>query len=697
MMLENDPAQAFLEEARELLAKLEEALLELESDPGHTPSVARVFRNLHTIKGSGAMFGFTEIARFTHDLETAFDKARSGELPLSPELLGLGLVAKDHIQALLETHPDGGGLVPASDAILARLAGVPGMPGAPASAPGAASGSAGGPAGGPSGGPSGGQEAGQAPAGQTATYWVRYRPAADSFVTGCDPLALVEELTALGQHAVVYHPGPDGPLESYDPEKPHGFWDVILVTDAGEEDIRGVFLFVDDGEAVRLEKIGEGRPRGGDLELLAAMTRDPAHDVGALPGLLRGFLLDKLAMRASGKPREAVSHTPGTSSIRVDSGRLDRLVNMVGEMVIIQSRLSQAVNQALDRSCLAQIAEDLERLTDEMRDNALGLRMLPIGTMYGNLRRLVRDVSATLGKDVDFVAEGGDTELDKTVIDRLKDPLVHILRNSLDHGVEPPADREGAGKSRRGLVRLWAGHVGGEVVLRVSDDGRGLDAEKIKRKAQAKGLLAPDADPERREIFNLIFEPGFSTAEAVSDLSGRGVGMDVVKRALEALRGSVDIDSEPGRGTTLTIRLPLTLAIIDGFCVVIGQGSYIVPLTALRGFQERIPGENRKTVDIIERMGKMVPCVSLRALFGIREDRPDFERVVVAEVDGMEVGLAVDRVVGRQQAVIKSLDEMYKNVNFITGTTINGDGSISLILDVPRLVDFAASHAATAQ
>jgi two-component system chemotaxis sensor kinase CheA len=681
MSMENDPAQAFLEEARELLAKLEEALLELEVDPTSGPNMSRAFRNLHTLKGSGAMFGFTEIARFTHDLETAFDRARSGELPVSPQLLSLGLAAKDHIQALLEVDPGGGDLAPASDAILARLAEVLGKPGDAADRPGQPDAAAA--PGGANGGPSAAFE----------TYWIRYRPGPDSYVTGCDPLGLVEELTSLGRHAVVYHPGQDEPLEAYDPEKPHGFWDVILTTDAGEEAVRGVFLFVDDGLAVRLEKIADGIPRGGDLELLAGIAREKGRDGEGLPGLMRGFLADKLAMRKTGKAREAVSHTPGTSSIRVDSGRLDRLVNMVGEMVIIQSRLSQAVNQTLDRGTLAQLAEDLERLTDEMRDNALGLRMLPIGTVYGNLRRLVRDVSTALGKDVEFVAEGGDTELDKTVIDRLKDPLVHILRNSLDHGIESPGDRERVDKPDRGLVRLWAGHVGGEVVIRVSDDGRGLDPERIKRKAQAKGLLAPDADPDRRELFNLIFEPGFSTAEAVSDLSGRGVGMDVVKRALDALRGSVDIDSEPGKGTSLTIRLPLTLAIIDGFCVVIGQGSYIVPLTALRGFQERMPGEDDKVVDVIERMGRMLPCVSLRGLFGIREARPAFERVVVAEVDGVEVGLAVDRVVGRQQAVIKSLDEMYKNVNFITGTTINGDGSISLILDVPRLVDFAASRA----
>ena len=685
MTMAHDPSHTYLEEAQELLAKLEEALLELEIDPSSTSNMSRAFRNLHTIKGSGAMFGFTEIARFVHDLETAFDKVRGGEVALSPELVALALEAKDHIQALLETDPDGGELTAASDTLLSRLAAL--LRRSTGNAQPAAGDDA----------RAASYDAPQGPRG-FATYWVRYRPGPDAYVTGCDPLGLVEELTLLGQSALVYHPGPEGPLDAYDPETPHGFWDVVLNTDQGEEAIRDVFLFVDDGNAVRLEKVGDGIPRAGDLELLSAIARDAGGDAEALPGLLRGFLTQKLAMRRRGDPGECASQgapqAKGGSSIRVDSARLDRLVNMVGEMVIIQSRLTQAVNQALDRSCLAQIAEDLERLSDEMRDNALGLRMLPIGTVYGNLRRLVRDVSATLEKDVECVTEGGDTELDKTVIDHLKDPLVHILRNSLDHGIESGAQRERAGKPRRGTVRLWAGHVGGEVVLKVSDDGRGLDPEKIKRKAQAKGLLAPDADPDRRELFNLIFEPGFSTAEAVSDLSGRGVGMDVVKRALEALRGSVDIDSEPGQGVVLTIRLPLTLAIIDGFNVIIGKGSYIVPLTALRGFQERPASDAHKIVDVVERMGRMLPCVNLREVFGIRDERPTYERVVVAEVDGEEVGLAVDRVVGRQQAVIKSLDAINKSVNYITGTTINGDGGISLILDVPRLVELVASHPA---
>ncbi|EPR43967.1 CheA signal transduction histidine kinase [Desulfovibrio sp. X2] len=680
MMQEHDPVDIFREEVRELLADLEETLLELEGDPCDADKVARAFRDLHTIKGSGAMFGFAEIARFTHDLETAFDRVRSNTLPLSAELLGIALEAKDHIQALLGTSQDGAGLTEASDALLARLARLLESPGKDACPPGADLAA---------------EPAGEHGAHREATFWVRYRPTPDSFVTGCDPLGLIEELCGLGESVVVFHPGEPAPLAEHDPERPHGWWDVLLATGQGENAVRDVFLFVDDGGAVRVEHVGDGRPRRDDLDRLAAVAgecRDAACEDG-LPELLRRSLREKLERRRAPKAAEAASAGRGDSSIRVDASRLDHLVNMVGEMVIIQSRLSQAVDKALDRAVLAQIAEDLQRLTDAMRDNALGLRMLPIGTVYGNLRRLVRDVSASLGKNVEFVAEGGDTELDKTVIDRLKDPLVHILRNSLDHGIESPAERAAAGKAEQGTVRLWAGHVSGEVVIRVSDDGKGLDQEKIRRKAQAMGLIAPEAELERKELLNLIFEPGFSTAEKVSDLSGRGVGMDVVKRSIEALRGKMEIDSEPGKGVVLTVRLPLTLAIIDGFCVLIGSGSYIVPLTALRGFQERPCGQDHPVVGVIERMGRLLPCVNLRALFGVAEERPDYERIVVAEVGGTEIGLAVDKVVGRQQAVIKSLDEMYRNVAFISGTTINGDGSISLILDVQRLVEFAAARA----
>lgn len=375
------------------------------------------------------------------------------------------------------------------------------------------------------------------------------------------------------------------------------------------------------------------------------------------------------------------------ATLRVDAARLDSVVNMAGELVILQSRLRQAV-KANDIEAAAAVDEDLERLTDAMRDVALGLRMLPIGTVFSQFTRLVRDLSATLGKEVEFVAVGGDTELDKTVIDRLKDPLIHLLRNCLDHGIESPEARQAADKSPRGTITLSASHSGGNVVIRITDDGRGIDAVAVRRKALEKGLIAPDADIGEKDLFDLIFAPGFSTAAKVSDISGRGVGMDVVKRNIEALRGTVELESAAGTGTTVTIRLPLTLAIIDGFCVLVGGESFIVPLVNLRGFQERFISGEVRVVDTIERMGDLIPLVSLRRLFGAPGPQPSYERVVVTEVEGEIVGFSVDKVVGRQQAVIKSLDDCYRDLKWISGTTINGDGSISLILDIPQLIRF---------
>jgi two-component system chemotaxis sensor kinase CheA len=364
---------------------------------------------------------------------------------------------------------------------------------------------------------------------------------------------------------------------------------------------------------------------------------------------------------------------------------------MVGELVILQSRLRQAAKaRALD--AVTEVDEDLERLTDNLRDVALGLRMLPIGSVFSQFTRLTRDLAASLGKDVEFVALGGETELDKTVIDRIKDPLVHLLRNSLDHGLERPEERLAAGKSPQGRVTLSANHSGGNVVIVIADDGRGIDVAAVRRKALERGLIAPEAEPTEKELFDFIFAPGFSTAAKVSDVSGRGVGMDVVKKNIEALRGTVELSSVLGQGAAVTIRLPLTLAIIDGFNVMVGGDSFIVPLVNLRGFQERFVEGQVRTVDTIERMGSMAPVVSLRRLFDVPGDQPGYERVVITEAEGETVGFCVDKVIGRQQAVIKSLDDCYRHLKWISGTTINGDGSISLILDVPQLVRFVRSR-----
>ncbi|MFW5837591.1 MAG: chemotaxis protein CheA, partial [Desulfovibrionaceae bacterium] len=479
----------------------------------------------------------------------------------------------------------------------------------------------------------------------------------------------------------------------------------LLCTPKDEDSVRDVFFFAEGGDTVAIRRVGDCSLRDRDYEeLLDTAAASPADDHDAVGQLLE----EKVKTWVSGRttkteepgqaqaPAETQVRQPATqapSSIRVDSSRLDDLVNMVGELVIIQSRLAQSVTRGGD-PVLGQISEDLERLTDAMRDNALAIRMMPIGATFGTFRRLVRDLSTSLEKDVQFVTIGEETELDKTVIDRLKDPLVHVLRNAIDHGLEPPEARKAAGKPEEGTVELAAVHSSGEVLITVKDDGRGIDPAKIKTKAADRGLIPAETDLSDKEAFSLLFEPGFSTAEEVSNVSGRGVGMDVVKRSIEALRGTVEIDSAPGRGTRLTLRLPLTLAIIDGLSVRVGEESYILPLAHVEACQERfLQPETVQELEVIERMDRLIPCISLRKMLDVPGDQPDYERVVIVNLEGAQAGLAVDTVVGRQQAVIKSLEGVGDGADWISGTTINGDGGISLILDVPQLVRYAAKEA----
>jgi len=699
-MQEVDPSIGlYVEETRELLGELERGLLELEHTPQDMERVDACFRAMHTIKGGGAMFGFEEISRFTHDVETVLDRVRSGLLPVTRELLSLTLAAKDHILALLEAprSQSDPALRAASDALLASFADfLPDSKGhlAPASLE--------------TGSPAAMSEAEEfacaSQPGPPSIYWARFRPVARILNTGNDPVRLLADMDAMGLVRIRRHgPMPDLDDPAFDPEQTYGVFDMLVRTPCGINSLRDVFIFVEGDSEVHIERIHQGALRADDLsELLAALESLAESPPEAVISALDQALATKVALISEAKartqskasalraadatPQRQIAHPPA-ATLRVDAARLDSVVSMVGELVILQSRLRQAV-KARDLEAAAAVDEDLERLTDDLRDVALGLRMLPIGTVFSQFTRLTRDLSSNLGKDVAFEALGGDTELDKTVIDRIKDPLVHLLRNSLDHGVETPADREEAGKQPQGRIILAASHSGGNVVISITDDGRGIDPAVIRQKAIDRGLLAPDVEVSDKELFDFIFAPGFSTAATLSDVSGRGVGMDVVKRNIEALRGTVEVASTLGQGTIVTIRLPLTLAIIDGFNVLIGRDSFIVPLVNLRGFQERfITGEIRP-VETMERMGELIPVVSLRRLFALPGAQPAYERVVVTEVEGEMVGLCVDKVVGRQQAVIKSLDNCYRHLKWISGTTINGDGSISLILDVPQLIRF---------
>jgi two-component system chemotaxis sensor kinase CheA len=375
------------------------------------------------------------------------------------------------------------------------------------------------------------------------------------------------------------------------------------------------------------------------------------------------------------------------TSLRVAADKLDRLVDLVGELVIVQAQVSQIVTERSD-PILTILAEQLERLSNDLRDSTLGIRMLPIGTAFSKFRRLVRDLSSELGKEIELVTRGEETELDKTVLERLGDPLVHLIRNSIDHGIDPPEVRKAAGKRPGGQILLEAEHSGSEVLIRITDDGKGMNADLLRQKAVEKGLIAAEAELSEQEALKLIFLPGFSTAAKVTNISGRGVGMDVVHRAIDALRGAIEIKSKPGQGTTITIRLPLTLAIIEGLQVQCADSYYVIPLSLVEECVEL----QSKDVDptrnqqIIHLRGELVPYIHLRRWFQMDGEPPSIEQIVITGVEGQRIGIVVDRVVGEHQTVIKSLGRVYRDVEGISGATIKGDGTLALILDVPRLV-----------
>jgi two-component system chemotaxis sensor kinase CheA len=385
--------------------------------------------------------------------------------------------------------------------------------------------------------------------------------------------------------------------------------------------------------------------------------------------------------------RQQHEQQTAATSVRVAAEKLDILVNLVGELVTVQARLSQKAAMERDPELLA-ITEVVERLTAELRDNTLSIRMLPIDVTFSKLRRLVRDLSNELGKTILLKTEGGDTELDKTVIEQLNDPLIHILRNSIDHGIETPDQRRTTGKDEQGIIHLKAEHSGANVLIHISDNGAGIDPEHVRRKAVQRGLLAPDAERTDKELLQLIFAPGFSTADAVTSVSGRGVGMDVVKRSIENLRGAIDIESKKGKGTTITLKLPLTLAIIDGLLVQIDKDKFVLPLAAIEECVELTRKDLAMTHgrNILNIRGQIVPFVPLRERFGIQSKAPEIEQVVINTVDGQRVGIVVDRVIGEHQIVIKTMNALYKNVEEVSGATILGDGTVALILDVQKLL-----------
>lgn len=687
--------EAYREEAYELLVELETSLLELEETPDDAEQIGRVFRAMHTIKGSGSMFGFDDIADFTHEVETVFDRVREGHIAVDKELVNLALSARDQIKAMLDAS-DGGEPIDTlrSQEIITSLQKL--LPGTESDEEASSSVAI-------HEQPATGNEQSE-----EVTYRIRFRPAHHIFLNGTNPILLLNEIRELGDCRIMAQTDAIPQLEAYDSESCYTYWDIILTTGRGINAVKDVFIFVEDDcdlsvdvidqedllENADYKRIGEILVERGDVSSAELnQVLDGQKRIGEIlvaeemvdQQIIESALIEQQHVKTM---REKRKETITASSIRVDADRLDCLVDLVGELVTVQARLSQKAALQNDPELLL-ISEVVERLTAELRDNTMSIRMLPIGTTFTTFKRLVRDLSGELGKEVVMTTDGGETELDKTVIERLNDPLVHIIRNSIDHGIEAPDIRAASGKPQQGTVHLSAAHSGADVLIRISDDGAGLDSEAIRKKAAKKGLIAADAELTEKDIFQLIFAPGFSTAAEITGVSGRGVGMDVVKRCVEALRGSIDVSSEKGAGTIITLKLPLTLAIIDGLLVKIGKVDYVLPLSVVEECVELTRADADRAIErsMMNFRGNVLPYLSLRKLFRVNGQTPAMEQVVVADANGEKIGLGVDRVIGQHQTVIKTLSKVYKDVKAVSGATILGDGTVALILDIIQLVD----------
>lgn len=656
-------AEIFREEASELLQSIEKGLMDLEATPSDTELVNSIFRSMHTIKGSGAMFGFTELSQFVHEFETAFDDLRNGRAEVSKELIGLSLQACDQIGKLMDAVD---GTDQDNQRILESLRQLmrPNADGAPVSAPTEETADA---------EVIGDQAQSTAPTATDAVITtVRFWLGTDALRLGSNPALLIDELRAFGETTVRALDDRIPTLGDLDPSDCLTGWEVEVAADLSDDDIDMVFLFVRDEMELTVEKRG-AEPiapvdTGSDKSEHASTAAKPA------------------AEPTPTQPQAAAKQTAG-ETMRVATERLDELMDRVGELVIAEARL-QALTGATSDPAMMSVAEDIQRLVAGLRDATMSMRMVPIGSILGRFRRLMRDLSSSLNKPLDFVTVGEDTELDKTVIELLADPLVHILRNSVDHGLETPEERLAAGKPETGTIELGAKYSGAEVLITVRDDGRGLNSEKIREKAISRGLMTEKDDLSDNEIFRMIFQPGFSTVDKVTELSGRGVGMDVVMRTIGSLRGEIDLASELGKGTTLTLRLPLTLAIIDGMLIDVGGERYTIPLAAV---EECVELPALHTVghggsSYLNIRGELVPFVRLRYLFEIDGEPPEFQKVVVVSSAGGRVGLVVDRIIGNYQTVIKQLSRFHACLKFFSGATILGDGTVALILDATQLV-----------
>ncbi|PID90205.1 MAG: chemotaxis protein CheA [Bacteroidetes bacterium] len=671
----------FVEEAYELIDELEKAVLELEEDHENPDLVQRVFRIMHTLKGNSSMFGFEEIDRFTHHMETIYDLIRSGDREVTPMTMEVTLRSVDHLRNLLdEAGRESEQLMAQQEGLMHQMDEIIDgnesevSPAVAADAPMVEQPLV--------------TESEEGEAAERETFFIRFTPVSDIFNNGTNPLYQIDELRALGDCRVRVNMEAVPPLDVIDPQFCYTSWEVVLSTSQGRNAIDDVFIFVEGDAEIEVELV-DGSDLLSNRRFLVSLEKLWATHPRVTVDQVKGAIPEQVVVEALPQEESAArqnSKNMAISSIRVASEKLDELMNLVSELVTTQARLTLFAEES-NQPGLTSISENVQKLSRQLRDIAFSIVLIPIENLVTRFHRLVRDLSKNLKKDVRFVTEGTDTELDKTIIEGLADPLLHILRNSLDHGIEDAATRERAGKPKQGTILLKAFYSGTNVLVQVSDDGRGIDPAAIQAKAVERGIIAADRKLSKRETLDLLFLPGFSTAEEVSDVSGRGVGMDVVKRKIMELRGEVELESELGVGTTITIKMPLTLSIIDGLLVKVADTSYVIPLSAV---DKIYAVEHTRVIDqfndLVVLDGVQIPYFNLRREFKLPEFPDVMEQVVVVHYEERKVGFVVDTVIGEYQAVLKPLSKHYKNQDMISGATILGDGTVALVMDTNRIV-----------
>lgn len=727
--------EIFLQEAGEILADIENIVLDLEDRPDDPEILNRLFRSMHTIKGSGAMYGFDNISTFAHHVETVLDCVRNGQIPVTTVLVNLILSSRDYLYTLVDTPESvdakkGKKLIGALNLMLPDEEETPGDSDdfffdPPPAFNGKAS----------------------AP----ADYGIKFKPAPMIMLTGTNPISLLDELRDLGTCDTSADASGVPYLENLNPEFCYLSWSIRLTTSQNRSAIEDVFIFVEDDSDIEIETLKAKPDSKGDNSVFSVKEALIPEDNPRAVSLTKGRI-EKAAATDSNTKRNKTCKDPAavgidekSASIRVSAGKLDALINLVGELLIVQEQLASmghllhdvdkikllkmvlnmldrtvistddlktrrtAILKKFDRSTeqlesfniLERLAdgmihpiETLNRLAPDLRDCALRMRMVPIGSLFGKFRRLVRDLSTDMGKEVDLVAEGGETELDIAMIERIGDSLIHLIRNSVDHGISDSETREKKGKSRRATIRLTARHRGHNVAIVVEDNGKGIDVDAVREKAIAQGVVSEDATISDKEALNLIFLPGFSTAKTLTTISGRGVGLDVVKRGIEAIGGSVRVDSRMNEYCRFTLSIPLTLAIVKGLMVEVSGNRYVMPLIQVSEcFDLANEGlRKNKKRNIVTLGERMVPFVSLRDLFNIREKESSGEHLAVVDYEGAQVGVLVDRILGDIHTVIKPLDKNHQHNEVFSGATILGDGTVAMVLDVPGIIRAAGGE-----